>query len=204
MSRNSYYDDDMSEEDYERVMEHMYELECELEEPHDARTDQLIREELEDLSSAMLFEPVVKNGEYLGERDHVPGYWTDRRDLESESSGASSEADEVEKDEPFTDAVIREVFEETGLTISIPQLCGVKDWFREDGTRYVVHLYKTNQFHGILTPSHEGEVFWVNRKDLSKMELASGMESTLKIFLDEKLSEQFVYKKDGEWLEILK
>lgn len=101
MSRNSYYDDDMSEEDYERVMEHMYELECELEEPHDARTDQLIREELEDLSSAMLFEPVVKNGEYLGERDHVPGYWTDRRDLESESSGASSDADEVEKDEPF-------------------------------------------------------------------------------------------------------
>ena len=60
MSGNSYYDDDMSEEDYERVMEHMYELECELEEPHDARTDQLIREELEDLSSAMLFEPVVK------------------------------------------------------------------------------------------------------------------------------------------------
>lgn len=36
MGRNSYYDDDMSEEDYERVMEHMYELECELEEPHDA------------------------------------------------------------------------------------------------------------------------------------------------------------------------
>ncbi len=101
MSGNSYYDDDMSEEDYERVMEHMYELECELEEPHDTRTDQLIREELEDLSSAMLFEPVVKNGEYLGERDHVPGYWTDRRDLESESSSASSEADEVEKDEPF-------------------------------------------------------------------------------------------------------
>ena len=43
MSGNSYYDDDMSEEDYERIMEHMYELECELEEPHDARTDQLIR-----------------------------------------------------------------------------------------------------------------------------------------------------------------
>lgn len=84
-----------------RVYTPRYELECELEEPHDARADQLIREELEQFSSAMLFEPVVKNGEYLGERDHVPGYWTDRRDLESESSGASSDADEVEKDEPF-------------------------------------------------------------------------------------------------------
>ena len=124
--------------------------------------------------------------------------------VKSDWSGIAFPGGHVEKDESFTDAVIREVFVETGLTISIPQLCGVKDWFREDGTRYVVHLYKTNQFHGILTPSHEGEVFWVNRKDLSKMELASGMESTLKIFLDEKLSEQFVYKKDGEWLEILK
>lgn len=26
MSGNSYYDDDMSEEDYERIMEHMYEF----------------------------------------------------------------------------------------------------------------------------------------------------------------------------------
>lgn len=33
----------------------------------------------------------------------------------------------VEKGESFTDAVIREVFEETGLTIRSPQLCGIKD-----------------------------------------------------------------------------
>ena len=32
----------------------------------------------------------------------------------------------VEKGESFTDAVIREVQEETGLTISSPRLCGIK------------------------------------------------------------------------------
>lgn len=32
----------------------------------------------------------------------------------------------VESRESFTDAVIREVLEETGLYISCPQLCGVK------------------------------------------------------------------------------
>lgn len=34
----------------------------------------------------------------------------------------------VEKGESFTDAVVREVFEETGLRISSPVLCGIKDW----------------------------------------------------------------------------
>lgn len=32
----------------------------------------------------------------------------------------------VEKEESFTDAVIREIFEETGLTVRRPQLCGIK------------------------------------------------------------------------------
>ena len=31
----------------------------------------------------------------------------------------------VEKNEAFTDSVVREVFEETGLTIEHPRLCGV-------------------------------------------------------------------------------
>ena len=33
----------------------------------------------------------------------------------------------VEVGEPFTDAVIREVREETGLTVSKLQMCGIKD-----------------------------------------------------------------------------
>ena len=41
----------------------------------------------------------------------------------------------IEKGEAFTDAVIREVQEETGLTIYSPRLCGVKDWC-EDGVRH--------------------------------------------------------------------
>jgi 8-oxo-dGTP diphosphatase len=43
----------------------------------------------------------------------------------------------VELGESFTDAVIREIKEETGLAIYAPQLCGIKDWC-ENGKRYVV------------------------------------------------------------------
>lgn len=53
----------------------------------------------------------------------------------------------VEKGESFTDAVIREVQEETGLIISSPRLCGIKDWC-EDGVRHVVLLYRAEQFTG--------------------------------------------------------
>ena len=35
----------------------------------------------------------------------------------------------VESGESFTDAVIREIQEETGLTIYSPRLCGIKDWY---------------------------------------------------------------------------
>lgn len=43
----------------------------------------------------------------------------------------------VEKDESIVDAVIREMKEETGLTILNPKLCGVKQ-FPIDGGRYIV------------------------------------------------------------------
>ncbi len=45
----------------------------------------------------------------------------------------------VENGESFTDAVVREVREETGLTVSAPQLCGIEDWC-EDGVRYMPAL----------------------------------------------------------------
>ena len=109
----------------------------------------------------------------------------------------------VEKGESFTDAV-REVFEETGLRISAPQLCGIKDWSNDDGTRYMVLLYKTNQFRGSLTASDEGEVDWVEMDEMSKMRLASGMDKMLQVFMNDNISEDFFYKENGEWVEVLK
>lgn len=59
----------------------------------------------------------------------------------------------------ITNAVIREIQEETGLRISSPLLCGIKDWY-ENGCRYVVLFYKTTHFEGELVSSEEGKVWW--------------------------------------------
>ncbi len=110
----------------------------------------------------------------------------------------------VEKHEPFHDALIREIKEETGLTIHSPQLCGIKDWIEDDGSRYIVLLYQTDQFEGELKSSREGPVYWVKIKDLPTLALAEGMDKTLRIFTETELSEYFMTQKSGEWVHELK
>ena len=103
----------------------------------------------------------------------------------------------MEPGESFTEAVIREFYEETGLTIDKPVLCGVKQWMYPDGSRSISFLYQAGRFEGELRPSDEGDVFWVERDNLPHMDLASGMEETLRIFLEPSLSELAYFHKSG-------
>ena len=110
----------------------------------------------------------------------------------------------VEKGESFTDAVIREVYEETGLKISAVQLCGIKDWQQKDGSRYMVLFYKTDKFEGTVTSSEEGDVYWISLDEMKQKKLADGMDKMLQVFLDANISEYFWYKENGQWFDVLK
>ncbi len=109
----------------------------------------------------------------------------------------------VEIGESFTEAVICEVKEETGLDIKSPQLCGIKDWY-DNECRYVVLFYKTNKFSGEIASSDEGEVWWENLENLKNLNLAPDMQDMLRVFLEDDLSEFFYYQKVGKWLYDLK
>lgn len=97
----------------------------------------------------------------------------------------------VEQGEALVPSVIREIREETGLDIEDVRLCGVKEWFEEDGTRAMVFFYKTCKYSGELRSSREGEVFWAPLDKLKDYPLASDFERNLELFLSEEISELF-------------
>lgn len=105
----------------------------------------------------------------------------------------------IEAGESLTDSVIREIKEETGLNIYHPKLCGFKDWIQEDGTRYIVILYKTDTFDGTLKSSEEGRIFWLNRKDIPTANLIWNMRELLEIFESEDYSEFYFAFENGAY-----
>ena len=105
----------------------------------------------------------------------------------------------VEPGESFVEAVIREVWEETGLTIENPILCGSKQFQTKEGARYVVFFYKTDRFSGELKSSDEGEVFWIPRTALPQYKMPEDFLDMVKVFESDDLSEFYYFTEDGKW-----
>ena len=102
----------------------------------------------------------------------------------------------VEQGEFVTPSVVREIREETGLTIENPKLCGIKEFRKEqDGKRFIVFLYAASRFSGELRSSAEGDVFWYPLSELKRSkELADGFSEMLPVFTSDAISEVFYTK----------
>ena len=109
----------------------------------------------------------------------------------------------VEKDESIVDAVVREMKEETGLTVLNPKLCGVKQFPIQDG-RYIVFLFRADQYEGTLVSSDEGAMHWIKKEELSNVNLVNDFHELIQVMLSDDLNEFQYIIEDEQWKPILK
>ena len=119
--------------------------------------------------------------------------------LDPDFRGLTFPGGHVEPGESFVESVIREVHEETGLTIADPVLCGIKQFPTESGARYVVLFFKASKYSGHIRSSEEGLVYWLPRQSLPAQKLAPDMLDMIRVMESENLSEFMYYQENGIW-----
>lgn len=135
---------------------------------------------------------IHKNGKYLLQ-DRIKNDW----------KGYTLPGGHIEPGESIVDAVIREMQEETGLTIRHPHLCGVKQ-FPLEGERYIVFLFETEEFEGDLRSSEEGTMHWIDERELSQVNVVEDFGDLIEVMLNDELTEFQYVIEDGEWLVVKK
>ena len=80
-----------------------------------------------------------------------------------------------EEGESPEDCVIREVYEESGITISNPKLKGILTFPNDfNGEDWYVFLFTANEFSGSLKQSSEGSLAWVDKNKLNELPMHKG------------------------------
>lgn len=98
----------------------------------------------------------------------------------------------MEPGERVTAATVREVKEETGLTVSWLRSCGFVEWWNpEKQSLYIVFLFRTSLYAGELRSSVNGQMEWMTLDQMRAGQMAPNMEKYLRVFLEDQVSECF-------------
>ncbi len=110
----------------------------------------------------------------------------------------------VEPNESILVSAVREIREETGLTVRNLRPCGIIHWYdAKTDRRELIFCFVTNDFDGeMIEETEEGPVFWVDREELPHLKLAPTFGEQLRLFFDDSVQEGFfgTEQEDGpQW-----
>ncbi len=87
-----------------------------------------------------------------------------------------------EAEESPEDCVLRETKEETGLTLNSVRYRGIVTFISDEyGTEYV-HLFTSNDFCGEMKECDEGDLVWIDKKEVFSLNLWEGDRIFFRLF----------------------
>ncbi len=107
-----------------------------------------------------------------------------------------------EKDESPDECILREVKEETGLTLTSYQLRGVMTFVSDIWETEYMFIYTADRFEGELTECSEGDLQWIKKTEVMNLKLWEGDKIFLKKLIDG--DEFFTVKMEYEGEKLVK
>ena len=103
--------------------------------------------------------------------------------LKKDWPGLNLPGGHVEVNESITDSVIREIKEETNLTLIDLEFVNYFEWINtKTSNREIVFLFKSNNFKGEIINSLEGKLYWLKIEDLKDKTLSLDLDKILKFY----------------------
>lgn len=90
-----------------------------------------------------------------------------------------------EKDESPEECLLREVWEETGYTLTSYWFRGIVTFVSGNGVTEYMSLFTADAFEGEPVPCDEGELEWVDIQDIGKLSLWEGDRIFLRLLAED-------------------
>lgn len=91
----------------------------------------------------------------------------------------------LERDESPEECLLRETYEETGLTLAGYRMRGVITFVSDKWDTEQMFLYTADDFTGTIKECDEGELVWIDKSDIMSLSLWEGDKIFLKLLMED-------------------